>query len=109
MFDGVVRTIADIRHVPNLKRNLISLGTLNARGYRYTSQGGALKVSKGATVVLKREIISGGLYRRVGNVHMGGTTGRACTSNSSRRKIIRRKQAMFASLVKCGNDQRRLS
>ena len=33
MFDGVVRTLDDVRHVHNLKRNLISLGTLDAKGY----------------------------------------------------------------------------
>lgn len=30
MFNGVVRTLCDVRHVPNLKKNLISLGTLVA-------------------------------------------------------------------------------
>jgi len=48
MFDAVVRTVNGFRHVPGLKRNLISLGTLDARGYQYSSQGGALKVSKEA-------------------------------------------------------------
>ena len=38
MFDGVVQTVTGVRHVPCLKRNLISLGTLDARGYRYSSQ-----------------------------------------------------------------------
>lgn len=66
----VVRTIAVVRHVPSIKwdpkRNLISLATLDASGYRYSSQDGALKVSKGA-IVLKGEI-SRGLYKLVGNV-----------------------------------------
>ena len=35
MFDGVVRTLGDIRHVLDLKRNLISLSTLHAKGYKY--------------------------------------------------------------------------
>ena len=30
--DGVVRTLSNVRHVSNLKRDLISLGTLNPRG-----------------------------------------------------------------------------
>ena len=41
MFDGVVQTVMGVRHVLGLKGNLISLGTLDARGYRYSSQGGA--------------------------------------------------------------------
>ena len=53
MFDGVVRTLSDIKHVPNLKRNFISLSTLDAKGYKYTSEGGVLKMSKGALVVMK--------------------------------------------------------
>ena len=32
MYDGVVRTLGDVRHVPNLKRNLISLSTLDYKG-----------------------------------------------------------------------------
>ena len=28
MYDSIVRTLSNIRHVPNLKKNLISLGTL---------------------------------------------------------------------------------
>jgi len=53
--------------VPDLKRNLISLGPLDEKGYWYSSQGGALKFFKGAVVVLKGEI-SASLYKLVGNV-----------------------------------------
>ena len=31
MFDGVIPTLGDIGHVPDLKRNLISLSTLDAK------------------------------------------------------------------------------
>ncbi|KAG8481450.1 hypothetical protein CXB51_026306 [Gossypium anomalum] len=53
MFDGVVRTLSDVRHVPELKRNLISLSTLDSKGYRYTAESGVLKISKGSLVVMK--------------------------------------------------------
>ena len=53
MFDRVVRTLGDVRHVSDLKRNLISLSTLDAKGYKYTSERGVLKISKGAIVVMK--------------------------------------------------------
>ncbi|KAG8491179.1 hypothetical protein CXB51_014423 [Gossypium anomalum] len=53
MFDGVVRTLSDVQHVPKLKRNLISLSTLGSKGYRYTSESGVLKISKGSLVVMK--------------------------------------------------------
>jgi hypothetical protein len=37
MFDGVVRTLCDVRHVPDVEKNLISLGTLNSNGFSYKS------------------------------------------------------------------------
>lgn len=43
--DGVVRTLTSVRHVPELKRNLISLGTLESFGCRHSAEGEALKVS----------------------------------------------------------------
>ena len=53
MFNGVVRTLGDVRYVPDLKRNLISLSTLDAKWYKYTGEGGVLKISKGALVMMK--------------------------------------------------------
>jgi len=46
--DGVVRTLSNVRHVPDLKRNLILLGTLESKGCKYSAEGGVLKVSKGS-------------------------------------------------------------
>ena len=42
-----------MKHVPNLKKNLISLNTLDKKRYKYTGEGGALKVSKSALFVMK--------------------------------------------------------
>jgi len=53
MHDGSVRTLTNVRHVPELRKNLISLGVLDSAGYRCTTQGGLLKVSKGILVVMK--------------------------------------------------------
>ena len=39
MFDGVVRTLDDVRHVPDMKRNMISLSTLDSKRYKYTGEG----------------------------------------------------------------------
>jgi hypothetical protein len=47
MYDGYVRTLTDVRHVPELRKNLISLGVLDFAGYKCTVQGGVLKVFKG--------------------------------------------------------------
>ena len=35
MFDGVVRTLGDVKHVPYLKRNLISLSNLDAKWHNW--------------------------------------------------------------------------
>jgi hypothetical protein len=53
MFDGVVRTLCDVRHVPEVEKNLISLGTLDSNGYGYKSVSRVMKVTKGAMVVMK--------------------------------------------------------
>ena len=37
MLDGIVRTLMEVRYVPNLKKRLISLGVLDSRGYKCTS------------------------------------------------------------------------
>lgn len=62
MFDGIVRTLTDVRHIPDLKRNLISLSTLDGKGYKYSGEGGVLNVSKGSLVVTKADIKSANLY-----------------------------------------------
>ena len=36
IFNGQVQTITNVRHVPNLKKNLLSLGALKARGYKFS-------------------------------------------------------------------------
>ena len=61
MYDGIVRTLTDVRHVPDLKKNLISLGTLDSQGCKFSAEGGVLKVSKGALVLMKA-CRSGTLY-----------------------------------------------
>jgi len=68
--DGVVRTLSDVRYIPELKRNLISLGTLESLGCKYSAEGGVLKVSKGSLVLLKANRI-GSLYVLQGTVVTG--------------------------------------
>ena len=43
MFDGVVRTLCDVRHVLDLQKNLISLGTLDYNKFSYKSTSGVMK------------------------------------------------------------------
>jgi len=53
MSDGTVRTLTDVRHVPDLRKNLISMGVLDFVSYKFSVQGGVMKVSMGALVVMK--------------------------------------------------------
>jgi len=53
MFDGMVRELNDVRYVPQLKMNLISVGALKASGLKVSIKDGVLKMVKGSMVVLK--------------------------------------------------------
>ena len=72
MFDGVIRTLENVRHVPELKKNLISLGTLDTNGYSYKSECGALTVKKGAMIVMKGQKLVGNIYKLLGDTVVGG-------------------------------------
>ena len=53
MYNSMIRTLTNVKHIPNLKKNLISLGALDEKGYRFKAANRVLKVSKGALVVMK--------------------------------------------------------
>ena len=57
MFDGMVRTLTKVRHVPNLRKSLISMGALTRIGCNWIGQGDTLKVSKGTLTVIKAKKI----------------------------------------------------
>ncbi|KAH9670384.1 hypothetical protein KPL70_016970 [Citrus sinensis] len=76
MFDGMIRELRDVRHVPDLKRNLISLGMLDKIGCLVKLESGTLKVLKGSMVVMKGNM-SNGLYVLQGSA----VTGDAVVSN----------------------------
>ena len=52
-FDGEIMILNNVRHIPDLRRNLISLGALEDEGYGYKSINGNLRVTKGSLVVMK--------------------------------------------------------
>ncbi|GFZ06118.1 hypothetical protein Acr_18g0002880 [Actinidia rufa] len=82
MADGRSVTLTEVRHVPNLRKNLISIGMLDAKGCRFDASGGILRVSKGNKEMLWRKKI-GGLYRLEGNVQTRGATVRHGSSGIS--------------------------
>lgn len=54
MHDGTVRALTDVWYVPELKKNIISLGTLQCNGSKYTANGGVWRVMKGTVVVMTK-------------------------------------------------------
>ena len=59
MHDGIIRTLTDVKHVPKLKKILISLGTLDSNRWTYKVRGKVLRISKDALVVMKGKKING--------------------------------------------------
>ena len=84
--DGVVRTLTNVRYIPDLKRNLISLGTLESLGCKYSAEGGVLKVSKGALILMKANRI-GSLYVLQGSVVTSSVAASSSLSDSDVTKL----------------------
>ncbi|KAH9765484.1 hypothetical protein KPL70_001889 [Citrus sinensis] len=61
MLDGMTRELANVRHVPDLKRNLISLGMLDKMGCLVKLESDTLKVMRGSMVLMKGSL-SNGMY-----------------------------------------------
>ena len=53
MFDGIVRELKEVRYVPQLKRNLVSVGILETLGHVVSIRDGVLKMTKSSMVVMK--------------------------------------------------------
>ncbi|KAI3718292.1 hypothetical protein L6452_19156 [Arctium lappa] len=62
MHDGVTRTLGNVKHVPELRRNLISLSSFDENGYKFLGKGGAIKVKRRALVAMKAQRKSPNLY-----------------------------------------------
>jgi len=53
MYDGTLRELNEVRYIPSMTKNIISVGALKAEGLRETLGEGGLKISSGSLVVLK--------------------------------------------------------
>jgi len=40
MFDGVARDLTDVRYVPHIKKNIISVGVVGSKGLKVTLEDG---------------------------------------------------------------------
>ena len=68
MHDGVVRVLSDVQYVLDLKKNPISLGTLDSKDFKITIECGVLKVFYGALMLMKG-VKRGNLYLLQGSTH----------------------------------------
>ncbi|KAK3020800.1 hypothetical protein RJ639_047756 [Escallonia herrerae] len=82
MFDGIVKTLGDVRYIPDLKKNLIFLVTLDSIDCSISIKGGVMKVSKGAMVIMKGQK-TGNLYKLIGKTVIGAASVSTHASSSN--------------------------
>ena len=72
MFDGVARTLHNVRFIPRIRKNLISLGVLDSRGYQCVIGGGSIDVVTGkGQILIRAQKQSKNLYILQGNTIQG--------------------------------------
>ncbi|KAH9669391.1 hypothetical protein KPL70_021769 [Citrus sinensis] len=71
LFDKMVRELKDVRYISVLKKKLISLGALEAKGYKVITEDGTMKFTHGTMVILQ------GVRRHNLYYLKGGTTDEA--------------------------------
>jgi len=73
MYDGIVRTLCDVRHIPELKKNLISLGTLHNNGFipKADEDIETIRIVKRVLIVMKGKITTGNIYKLLGSTVIG--------------------------------------
>ncbi|KAJ9560945.1 LOW QUALITY PROTEIN: hypothetical protein OSB04_006105 [Centaurea solstitialis] len=62
MHDGITRTLRDVRYVPELRRNLMSLSTLDRNGYEFIGKNEVVRVKRGALLMMKALRKTANLY-----------------------------------------------
>jgi hypothetical protein len=64
--------LCDVRHITDLRKNLIFLGILDRNRCSFEFEDGVLKVSKKAMTVMKGQRLSRNIYRLLGTIVVGG-------------------------------------
>ncbi|KAH1064501.1 hypothetical protein J1N35_029488 [Gossypium stocksii] len=103
--DGTIRTLSDVRYVPDLRKNLISSSILDLKGCKINIKSSDIKVSRGSLVLLKGKRI-GSLYNLEGSTVTGEiqrpSSITELKSTRLRRQLgHRRKKSMTVSLKRC--------
>lgn len=55
IFDRVILTLGNVRHIPNLRKNFVSLNRLDALDNDFSTRNEFMKVGKGSLVIIKRK------------------------------------------------------
>ena len=82
MYDGTVRVLKEVRYIPSMTKNIISVGVLKAEGLKGTLGEGILKMSSGSLVLLKG--IRRNVYYLMGSVVTGLASSRQLDGDSTR-------------------------
>ena len=74
LHDGVDMILNDVRHIPDMRKNLISLGTLHANSFNYRSDDNReiLRVTKGVLTMMKGKRTTRNIYKLLWNTVVGG-------------------------------------
>ncbi|KAH9718140.1 hypothetical protein KPL71_022099 [Citrus sinensis] len=93
MFDGIIRELKEVRFVPALKKNRISVGALEDKGYKVTIEDGIMKFTHGAMVILQ------GAQRHNLYYLKGGTTNEAnvVEAHSDTTNLWQKKRVKFGT------------
>lgn len=71
IFDGVVKTLSNGKHVPKLRKSLISLGALDILGYEFSIKKILIKnINKDALIAMKEKKVKK-LYILIGKTILG--------------------------------------
>ena len=73
IFDGVVRTLSNVKYVPKLRKSLISLRVLDNLGYVFSIKNGIMKINKGVFIAMKEKKVKK-LYTLIKKTILSGTT-----------------------------------
>ncbi|KAE8674962.1 hypothetical protein F3Y22_tig00111708pilonHSYRG00377 [Hibiscus syriacus] len=102
--DGSTRVLTDVRYVPSLKKNIISLGVLESKGSVVTMRDGVLKVTYGALVMMKG-IRKNNLYYYQGSTIIGAVAAasggaKACKLNFCEHCVLgKQKRVKFDTTI----------
>ncbi|KAG6738061.1 hypothetical protein POTOM_059607 [Populus tomentosa] len=88
MYDGLIRTISGVRHVKDLKKNLLSVGQFDSLGCKIRTDNGIMKIVKGALVVLKARKTVANMFVLMGETHQGAEASIASASPAEEKTMM---------------------